>query len=200
MREKVFEYNGKKYKVIRPTAKIREESEEVELKAFADGMRKGFLCRDEMEKLLRERGIWGEEEEKQLEEVRSKIRELLKELRLESGKKKSQKIYEKIKTLRQKEQELFSKYDSYFSMTCDSRATNQRLMYLIASCVLDAEGNRVWKDFDSFKAEEDTGLLSEAINQAMSFFLDLDIDLSTYPEDRIMREKENSTNKETASS
>ena len=201
MAEKKFKFKDKWYKVISPTPKIREEADEEEVKVFSDGLRpkelggKGLLTQEQMEKILRDNKIWGDEEQKALDEVRARIVELLDKLEKEKGTKKFNKIYAKIKEERQKEQDLLSKYDYYFSRTVDARARNAKLMYLIANCIRNEDGTRIWPTFDDFKAEEDFEFVTEATKQAMSFFLNIDIDIFTYPEDKLLQEMEKQKDK-----
>lgn len=204
MKEKKFKFNDKWFKVILPTPRIREEADEEEVKVFSDGLRpkdlggKGLLTQEQMEKILRDNKIWGDDEQRALDDVRVKIAELLDKLEKEKGSKKFEKIYTKIKEYRNKEQALLSKYDYYFSRTVDARARNARLMYLVASCIRNEDGSKVWNNFDDFKQEEDFDFVGEATRQAMSFFLNLDVDILTYPEDRLFQERQKE-NKKSAS-
>ena len=206
MKEKKFKFKDKGYKVVSPTPRIREMADEEEVKVFSDGLRpkdlggQGLLTQEQMEKILKDNKIWGDEDQKNLDDIRAKITDLLDKLGKEKGSKKFEKIYNKIKEYRNKEQTLLSKYDYYFSRTVDARARNARLMYLVANCVINEDGSKVWNTFDDFKSEEDFDLITEATKQALSFFLGLDVDILNYPEDKLLQERQNKNKSASATS
>jgi len=54
---RIFEFEDKKYKIIRPTNKIRRESEAVYAKAYRRAIHDGFFLDAEIEEILRTRNM-----------------------------------------------------------------------------------------------------------------------------------------------
>jgi len=187
----LFQHKNKIYKVIKPTPKIIETAEEEENKVFSKLFRQlGILTRKEMEDELEKRGLWTKEERDKLNKIRREIDDSITELAKATDKKKERKIYQKIKRLREKENELTSKYDEYFGRTVEARAENARLMSLISSCVLYEDGTPVWKSVSDFQAETDMELVSKATSKFLSVSMGVEVDSFELLEDQILKRKE----------
>lgn len=54
---KTFEFEGKSYKIIKPTNKIRRESDSIYAKAYREAIANGMYLEAEIEKILKERNL-----------------------------------------------------------------------------------------------------------------------------------------------
>ena len=58
--KRVFEHNGIKYAVTRPTVQQQQEANKLRSKTFNEALRNGDLLRDQLDSELRKRGDWNE--------------------------------------------------------------------------------------------------------------------------------------------
>lgn len=192
-----FQHKGKTYKVIKPTGKVAEIAENEENRVFSELFRKFGICtRREMEDELEKRGLWTKKEREMLNEIRQEINKSISELSTATGK-KEERIYQKIKKLREKEVEISAKYDDYFGRTVEARAEHARLMVLVALCAFHQDGKPIWKNVSDLQTEEDMGLVSKATAKILTIGMGLDVDsLELLEEDRVLKKKKEGEAKE----
>ena len=77
---KTFEFEGKSYKIIKPTNKIRRESDSIYAKAYREAIANGMYLEAEIEKILKERNLDKYSVEEQKKENEKKIEKLLSKL------------------------------------------------------------------------------------------------------------------------
>jgi len=184
-----FQHNNKTYKAIRPTGKVAEIAENEENRVFSNLFRKFGVCtRKEMEDELEKRGLWTKKERDELNEIRSQIDKFITELSTATDK-KEQKIYEKIKKLREKERELSGQYDEYFTRTVEARAENARLMALVSLCTFHEDGTPTWKNLSDFQTETDMELVSKATSKFLSVSMGIAVDSLELLEDQVLKNK-----------
>jgi hypothetical protein len=152
MSKLVFKVGEKELAVREPNFKENQEAQKIYNKAFRDAIDNGAYLRECMEKILREQGIWNNEDDIQSEKYRKTIIELEDKLRAGGIKKSEAKtIALDLADARNGLLQLKSKFNSLESMTAQSQADNKRFMYLVSVClVYNDTGKPYFKDVDSF--------------------------------------------------
>lgn len=184
-----FQHKDKTYKVIRPSGKIAEMAENEENRIFSELFRRQGVCtRKEMEDELEKRELWTKKEREYLDKIREEINKSVSELSTATSK-KEEKVYQKIKRLREEERELSAKYDDYFGRTVEARAENARLITLVSLCTLNEDGTPVWKNVSDFQAETNMDLVTKATSKFLSVSMGVEVDSLELLEDQVLRKK-----------
>ncbi len=127
--------------------------------------RKKLLTRSDLDKFLREHQIWTEEDEKQINKLRTELEDKLKKLSKGGVKIKAEGRPLAISVLdtRKEMVKLMSKRQIFDDTTIESMAENERTDYLIYSCtVYSKDGRNYWDSFEDMKNDK----LSEAYRKA----------------------------------
>lgn len=145
---RTFEYEGVKYKVIRPNIEQVTEGNKIRREAFNSELNAGTLIRDQLEEELRKRKLWGDDREQRYQELRKDIIDM--EYSLASGGIKlneAKKIALEMKRKRSEMVSLLSSRTDLDANTCEGRADNARFNYLFANClVYEDSGEKYFKN------------------------------------------------------
>jgi len=156
-------------KFARPSQKILNKADLVFRTSFSNALREGVLTAAEVDKILRERGIWDDDKELEAEKFRTEIGELeekLKDPTLNNEQGKA--LCEKITSVRINLIRHNSIYTTVADNTCENMANEARNQYLCATCIHDNKtGLRVYKDVENFQDRLDEAAALDAYREAM---------------------------------
>lgn len=180
-KRKVFEVTGGdgekiKLAIKRPTQDLINEADLEYNVKISNCIKRGVMTRAEAESLMREKGIWTEEDEKQLRKMREEARNLEKKLALKGlSKEKGTKYSKQLREKRSQMLGLINKRNSYSQYTAESLAESTRDQYLTYACTVyaDTEEN-YFESFEDFcnRVNEPAAIL--AYQQAIYFFNNID--------------------------
>jgi hypothetical protein len=152
---KVFEsvIGGDKVKL-----KFADETLDIERKcdvefhiAYTELMQKGIMPKATLEKMMLNKGIWGEEEDKRLEDLQQKLAQLNIELEAAETHEKGLGIANEMGLLRAECLNLVEVKAAVLSNSCESLADNIRRDAFLAYATVYADtGKNVFKDYDDF--------------------------------------------------
>lgn len=151
------------------------------------------LTYDEQLRILSERGLWDDEKEKELLDLRAKAREmqedrnkLLSKLQESKNKKDSEKYKKEEEKLIKLFQDVYIEYAQltqlnmlYFQDTIEMQAqTAQRKGWIVSALCKNIEGdvddynpeNRIWKTIDEMEKEVNSENLEEILNECTMFW------------------------------
>ena len=74
--KRVFENNGIKYAVTRPTVKQQQDANKLRSKTFNDALRSGDFLREQLDSELRKRGDWNDDREATYQGLRKEVLDL----------------------------------------------------------------------------------------------------------------------------
>lgn len=137
----------------------------VAAKSFADAVNGGCLLKAKTEKVLRDQGLWGEEQINELKEVTERI--VANELKLKRGgikKSEAKDIAFSMREDRYKQSELLGILNSLDSKTAEGISTDARFDYLASVCIVDEEGQPLCKSIEDYQEKASNG--DELINTA----------------------------------
>lgn len=176
-------------KFISPTQKQNSKANLVQKAEFSRALRAEVLTSAEVEKLLRDRGLWGEEQEAKLNVLNEKLRELTDQLDDDTlSNEDGEKLCVRIEDLRAEIAQINDIHQTIAPNTCELMAEEARIKYLATVCVVDAKTNRpVYKDVDHFDdlMDSEPQMTVSAYTETMvglmslSFDRDLPTDLSS---------------------
>lgn len=151
-------------------------------KVFQQAVLDGLPTNKEMERLIKDRKLWAEEDDKELEKLQDDINKQIVVLGKMDTEKNIAKAQEKIDELRGK---IFAKRQErqrYFNNTAESKADESKMSFLIHKCTEVADtGKRVWGTYDDFKNEEEQSVVNQIVYQFLTFINGLPADLLQSP-------------------
>lgn len=186
------------YEFRRPTQAVMSKAELVRRARFSEAFRAGVVVNAEVFKLLRERGLWGDDEEAVSADFRKQIAEAESALKDEGlSNDDGLALVAKIRELRAQLDDHQSMATQIADATCESLANEAVNMFYAASCVYNkSTGQKVYKDLEDFRARINERATIDSYREASIASLevligqDLPSDLSTqYTENKWLAER-----------
>lgn len=147
--------------VKRPSNALISQAQRVGAKAWTDCVRDGIMTKKELEKFMKEQGIWDEgkdeEQQKIIQEIANLERSLYvsgnggKKLKASEGKK----IAIDMRVKRNQLRDLIADKMSLEQNTAESISDNVRFDYLVANSAYYENGQKVYRDLDEYKERSD---------------------------------------------
>jgi len=188
--------------IYHPNQKQSSVATNIYAKAFSRLIKDpDILTVKQMEKILRNKRVWGDEEEEKISNLESDMRDI--EYEVAMLKKNNQDSPNRIRPLKEaweikriERHELFLEKDSYLANTVERRANEEEIKSKLSLCVKFADGTLVWDSFDAVENEEDGYSLSTIVREAMLFWAGLTQEIiDSLPADLVFgREEEKSEN------
>lgn len=153
-----FKVGDKEFAVRDPSAKENQEGQKVYNKAFREAVESGFFLKAALENVLKQQGVWTDEDDREVESLRVQIIELEDKLRAGGIKKSEAKaVALKLSDARNKLLRLRSeKILPYESQTAESQAQNSLFTYHITKClVYNDTGKPYFQTVDAYLNRKD---------------------------------------------
>lgn len=156
--------------VKKPTAKQLLDARAASIQTFTKALDSDAKTREQMADIMKERGIWGEKENKELEALSFKIRDGVRQLArggkkpdgspftLEDGKK----LAFQIQDWRNEQLVLSFKQRELDAYTLQGQADNAEFNYLVAACVFNEDGDFVFQNVEDYLNKQDEPYAYEA--------------------------------------
>ena len=156
-------------KFRRPNQTVLTKAELVYRTAFSRAFRQDIITNAEVEKLLRDRGLWDEEQQKKVNGLRDQIAELEGKLSdTDLSNEQGQAICAELDKLRLEVMAANAIYQTIADNTCETIATEERNQFLCSECVVDNKtGLKVYKDVDEFKSRMDESMALDAFRETV---------------------------------
>lgn len=136
---------------------------------FSKALRAGVMTNAEALKILRDREIWGESQEKEIVDFQVKLYEL--EASLKDQKKRdasSLSLYDEIKRVRKDLQQASSVRSNVLDNTAESMAAEMRTQFFASECsVYNNTGKRVFSSLKDFLSRLDEDVATDSYKQAL---------------------------------
>lgn len=181
-------------KFTRPNQTLISKGDFIYREFFSKAVRSGIMTNAEANKILKERGIWGDEQEQELVRLRVQLGQLELELN-DKVKEDGLELYKQIKRLREQTEDLQGVKSGISDNTAESVASEMRTQFFASECVVyNDSGKRVFKDLTEFLQRLDEPLALDSYRQALisNFEHMLGIKMpaeldSTLPEDKWLK-------------
>lgn len=159
--------------IVHPCGDDRLYSDFLYDSSYNSAIDDGILSREELESVIKSRGLITEKEELREEELTKLIKgqeALFTKMRF--AKNKKEKVGENIIRLKLELSGLRRKFNSFYTLTAESVATEAKLNYLCWSACYNMSGkSRMWETYKDFDLEKNIELRSEVINAVMSVLI-----------------------------
>jgi hypothetical protein len=170
-------------KVVKPTLKQKTEANLVKSKTFARLLReKDVLLRSELVRAAQDRGLWSDEQQKELNEVRKEI--LDGELQLQRGGKtltgenfsreQAKNLSIKMMELRGRYLNLNSVLGEFQQFTCEAQSEQAEFDYLCSVCILNDDDSVLFKSIEDYLSRSGEAEVMEAADSLSSLISDYD--------------------------
>lgn len=179
-REEV-KFDGKVYYVGKPGANDEAKAKLQQSRVFNDALEGGACLRDQLNKILKVRKIWSDEDDKEIEDIANQITSNLEKLD-EGGIEilEARKLAIETNSLRMKMLNKISILNSHKSLTAEGQADDAYFDSLVSSCCFNEDGTKVFRSYDDYisKSNEDLSVelarkLSELIYGNLNYIKDL---------------------------
>jgi hypothetical protein len=197
-KEKVTEVDidGNKVNIVvkKPNSVTLSQAQRVGAKAWTDCVRDGIMTKKELEKFMKEQGIWDDGKDKEQKSIIDEITSLEKQLYISSqGHKKlkasdGKDIAIKMRVRRSQLRDLISERISLEQNTAESISDNTRFDFLVANCTFYENGQKVYTNLDEYKerADVEPAFTAASTLAAMLYSIDKDFE-AKLPENKFLK-------------
>lgn len=153
-----------------PNNIIKMRSDLIYDRAYDSALSQGMLPVKDLETLMKERGLFSEEDESKLDRLRAQL-EAQEVLLSKTTKVKARqdKIKETIASLKKDAREIEYKKISKLSMSVESKAEEERLLFLCFSCTYLDNGELYWKKFEDLLNEKNIEFKDKILYEFIKF-------------------------------
>lgn len=138
--------------VKRPDRKIYQKAHAVSCGAFRAAIENDAILRSEIDKIMKERGLWDDDKQKQLEDIDKRINDGL--LALKQGGislKEARSIAIDVRRARNEKVVLLARRDQLDDFSAETLSENERFDYIVSQCVLDENGDKIFNSVDDYR-------------------------------------------------
>lgn len=176
--------------VVKPNAKVIQESQFFYGKVFAEALKNGCLLRVKLEEYVKEQGVWSDERTEQLRKFDKIISDGALALKKGGIKKSAAKVIAiNMRNARNERTMLLAERFALAANTAEGRADNARFSYQVYLCLVYNEtGDRVFASYDDYLTaiSEEYVVRANEIFSNLVYDMDDDFDLHL-PENEFLR-------------
>lgn len=181
--------------VRKPNNVVMSQAQRVGAKAWTDCVRDGIMTKKELEKFMKEQGIWDDGKDEDQRKIIQEISDLEKKLyvggvhknsKLRASEGKDMAIKMRIK--RNELRDLISERMSLEQNTAESISDNARFDFLVSNCTYYENGNKVYTNLDDYreKADSEIGFAAATALASMLYSVDKDFE-AKLPENKFLK-------------
>jgi hypothetical protein len=161
--------NGKVKIVVRkPSNRVTSNAQRVGALTWTQCIQDGVMTKQELDKFMQDKGIWGQDKEKEQEDTVEKLQKLEKDLYLGGGRGKTMKLSEaKEKALDMRRTRadlrgLLSEKIALENNTAESLSENSKFDYMVAHCTFYENGEQVYPSLEDYEKNSDDDIAFSA--------------------------------------
>jgi hypothetical protein len=197
-KEKVVEVDidGNKVNITvkKPNSVTLSQAQRVGAKSWTDCVRDGIMTKKELEKFMKEQGIWDDGKDKEQKAIVEEISSLEKQLYISSqGHKKlkasdGKEIAIKMRMKRGELRDLIAERISLEQNTAEAISDNTRFDFLVANCTFYENGQKVYSNLEEYRerADVEPAFTAASTLAAMLYSIDKDFE-ARLPENKFLK-------------
>lgn len=160
-------------RIYQPTEKENSILADARAKVYSKLIRdEELLTIKEMLKVLKKRGIWGDEEDSKLENIQEECKDI--EYKVNLMRKNEDADFSELKKqwLKKKSEfnDLLAEKNSLLSNTIERLVDNEEIKLKLSLCVKFDDGTLVWDSVDALNDETDRVAMNKILNEALLFW------------------------------
>jgi hypothetical protein len=181
--------------VKKPNNMIMSQAQRVGAKCWTDCVRDGIMTKKELEKFMKEQGIWDDGKDEEQKRVVQEISNLEKQLYVGGSNKNSKlkasegkEIAIKMRIKRNELRDLISERMGLEQNTAESISDNARFDFLVTNCTYYENGNKVYTSLDDYKEKADSEIGFAAATALASMLYSVDKNFEAkLPENKFLK-------------
>ena len=158
-----------------PSNNVKLIADSIYKKNYKEAIEEGLLPLKDIEKLIKDRGVFTEEDEAQVEKLKGQLEAqnilLSKTLKVKAN---QDRIRDTIKDLKSKLNIILHKKHSKLDMSAENKALSDKTGYLCWACSFNIDDKRIWETFDDFIYSKESNKQAIVISYFLNFFNGLD--------------------------
>jgi hypothetical protein len=159
-----IKFKNKLFKFFEPTNALYSEVAFHTESLYEDLKAEGFLTEEEEEQILKDRGLWSDEKEKNLKQMQQDLEKLLSERHKYKYQSKAIASIDKaIKTLEESIKQLLDIRGSLFYHTIEYQKSYRTNVILISECLRNRDDTKVWSSFEELENNVSASEIDELI-------------------------------------
>lgn len=185
--------DGTKTQVVvkRPSNRITSEAQRRGAVVWNRCIQDGIMTKKELEKFMKEKGIWDDAKEGQQKVLVEEINSLEKQIYLSKGRVKIGKAKDLAISMRRKRVELrdlLTEKVAFETNTAESLSENTKFDYIVAHCTFHTNGTKVYDSLEAYETQADDPVAYAAAQALaeMMFAMDKDFEASL-PENKFLK-------------
>ncbi len=181
--------------VRKPSNVILSQAQRVGAKSWTDCVRDGIMTKRELEKFMKEQGIWDDGKDEEQKKIVKEISDLEKRLfvsnthkdgKLKASEGKEIAIQMRIK--RNELRDLIAERMSLEQNTAEAISDNARFDFLVANCTFYENGNKVYNNLEEYREKADNEIAFTAATTLASMLYSVDKDFEAkLPENKFLK-------------
>lgn len=180
--------------VKRPNSSMISQAQRIAAKAWTDCVRDGIMTKKELEKFMKQQGIWDEGKDEVQKKVVQEISDLERKLYVSGNAGKKLKASEgkdiaiQMRIKRNELRDLISERMSLEQNTAESLSDNVRFDYLVANCAFYENGQKVYNDLEDYKNKSDDQMAFNVASALAGMMYSVDKDFEAkLPENKFLK-------------
>jgi hypothetical protein len=181
--------------VKKPNNAIMSQAQRVGAKSWTDCVRDGIMTKKELEKFMKEQGIWDDGKDEEQKKIVQEISDLEKQLYVGGANKgtklkasEGKEIAIKMRIKRGELRDLIAERMSLEQNTAESISDNSRFDFLVSNCTYYENGNKVYTSLDDYrdKADSEIGFAAATALASMLYSVDKNFE-AKLPENKFLK-------------
>lgn len=165
---KEFLSNGKKLFVVFPTIEENRLADIEYSKTYNQCIKEGLPFVSELEKTLKDRGIFGQEQEQKFREIQSKLEDLIPRLQTERDAERRSRLSAEYKAVKLELYHLNTERSRHLIHSVETKCDEAKIAFLVCRSTQNEDGSLYWKTMEEFKNETDQSLVQSAAYNFLS--------------------------------
>jgi hypothetical protein len=184
-----FDGEPKKFFLDMPTSEQIRKAEWHYSKVYNKALVEGIATTSEMMAILKERGLYGNDYEKKLQDLQVAVALKIAEMSNETEDEVRKNLALEVRALRDELYQWNQRITGPLSNSCEQMADDAKTEYLTSVVVQDKDGKPIWDNYEDFLNESDQRLAIKSRYEVLLWVQGLDSDfLDKTPENQVLNE------------
>ena len=185
--------DGQKTQVIvkKPSNRITTEAQRRGALTWNKCVQEGIMTKKELEKFMKERGIWDDAKEAEQKSLVNDINNLEKQIYLSKGRVKLGEAKNLAIEMRKKRielRELLTEKITFETNTAESLSENTKFDYIVAHCTFNTDGTNVYSGLEDYETRSDDPIAFHAASALAEMMFQMDKDFeASLPENKFLK-------------
>lgn len=185
--------DGQKIKIVvkKPSNRVTTEAQRRGAITWNQCVQQGIMTKKELEKFMKERGIWDEEKTTEQKTLVTSINDLEKQIYLSRGRVKIGKAKDLAIEMRKKRielRELLTERITFETNSAESISENTKFDYIVSQCTFDTNGEKIYASLDDYETRADDPIAFSAAQALAEMMFQMDKDFeSSLPENKFLK-------------